>query len=155
MGFPLELSKKGLIKVKNVSAEAAIDVIMELQVEDQKNKPKAQPSSLKIGHYQCLVCTYFNMQGKGACEMCGSAAPQTAYIIEKTEDDLKRELEEIEAQKKKEEDEQLRIENERIAKEEAEKKKIEEERLLREKEELEKRLKEELKQKTQDYYQDA
>jgi hypothetical protein len=30
MGFPLELSKKGLIKVKNVSAEAAIDVIMEL-----------------------------------------------------------------------------------------------------------------------------
>jgi uncharacterized UBP type Zn finger protein len=30
MGFPLELSKKGLIKVKNQSAEAAIDIIMTL-----------------------------------------------------------------------------------------------------------------------------
>jgi uncharacterized UBP type Zn finger protein len=30
MGFPLELSKKGLIKVKNQSAEAAIDIIMVL-----------------------------------------------------------------------------------------------------------------------------
>jgi uncharacterized UBP type Zn finger protein len=30
MGFPLELSKKGLIKFKNQSAEAAIDIIMVL-----------------------------------------------------------------------------------------------------------------------------
>jgi hypothetical protein len=41
MGFALELSKKGLIKVKNQSAEAAIDIIMTLQEEENKKNPKS------------------------------------------------------------------------------------------------------------------
>jgi hypothetical protein len=38
MGFPLELSKKGLIKVKNESVAAAVDAIMVLQEEEQQEK---------------------------------------------------------------------------------------------------------------------
>jgi len=34
MGFPLELSKQGLIKVKNESVAAAVDAIMELKETD-------------------------------------------------------------------------------------------------------------------------
>lgn len=35
---------------------------------------------MKVISYQCEVCTYINPEGKGICEVCGSAAPHHAYI---------------------------------------------------------------------------
>ncbi len=41
MGFSLELSKKGLIKVKNESVAAAVEAIMEIQ--ESEPKPQTTP----------------------------------------------------------------------------------------------------------------
>ena len=157
MGFPLELSKKGLIKVKNQSAEAAIDAIMTLQEEELKKNPKgAKPkSTIKIMSYECAICTYKNPDGAAVCEICGAGAPQTAMTIVKSEEEIKREKEEEEARLKKEVEEIERKEKERIAKEEEERKRIEEERLQKEKAEAEARMREELKIKTSEYFADA
>ena len=73
MGFPVELSKKGLIKVKNESVPAAVDAIMELQEAQPKPKPAAK--NLQIVAYHCSVCTYLNPDGKAYCEVCSAAAP--------------------------------------------------------------------------------
>jgi epoxyqueuosine reductase QueG len=158
MGFPLELSKKGLIKVKNQSPEAAIDIIMTLQEEELKKNPNANAppkATIKIVSYTCMVCTFVNPDGASLCEICQTSAPQTAYIIEKSQDEIKREKDEEEAKIKKELEEIDRIEKERIAKEEEDRKKDEEERLLKEKEEQEARIRDELKVKTHDYFADV
>lgn len=147
MGFPLELSKKGLIKVKNQSPEAAIDIIMTLQEDELKKNPKAYAppkATIKIGSYTCMVCTFANPDGASLCEMCQTSAPQTAYIIEKSQEEMKREKDEEDAKIKKELEEIDRIEKERIAKEEGDRKKEEDERLLKEKDEQEARMREEL-----------
>jgi uncharacterized Zn finger protein (UPF0148 family) len=69
------------------------------------------------------VCTYKNPDGAAVCEICGAGAPQTAMIIVKSEEEIKREKEEEEARIKKEAEEIERKEKERIAKEEEEKNK--------------------------------
>jgi hypothetical protein len=73
MGFPVELCKKGLIKVKNESVAAAVDIIMELQESELKKHPK--PTNLTVISYSCTTCTYQNPDGKAVCELCGTPAP--------------------------------------------------------------------------------
>lgn len=100
MGFPLEACKKGLIKVKNESVPAAVDVIMEMQELESKVHPKEKGGSssegLQVLSYECTVCTYVNADGKAVCELCGTAAPQTAYVVVKSEEQIKREKDEAE-----------------------------------------------------------
>lgn len=105
MGFTMEQSKKGLIKVSNESVAAAVEAIMELQAsEPEKPKPTASAKNLTVVSYNCSMCTYLNPDGKAVCEVCGTAAPQTAYIVVKSEEETKKEEEEA-ARKKKEEEE--------------------------------------------------
>lgn len=119
MGFSVELSKKGLIKVANESVAAAVDAIMELQaVENQQNsqgKPIATKTTAKetIIEYTCTMCTFINGAGKAICEVCGTPAPQTAIIFVKSDEDIKREQEE--------EDRLIREAQEKIDKEEKDK----------------------------------
>ncbi len=108
MGFALELSKKGLIKVKNQSAEAAIDIIMTLQEEENKKNPKSASkpkTQIKVVSYSCEVCTFVNPDGASVCEVCGAGAPQTAMVIVKSEAEIKKEKDEEEARIKKEKEE--------------------------------------------------
>lgn len=116
MGFSLELCKKGLIKVKNESVAAALDAIVELQQVDLKSNLTSSHtgSNLQVVSYECTSCTYLNPDGKAVCDVCGTAAPQTAYILVKSEAQIKKEAEEIERKKKEEEDELTRVEQERI-----------------------------------------
>ena len=90
MGVPLELSKKGLIKVKNESVVAAVDAVMELQEQEAKKKPKTS-GKVQIVAYACEVCTFNNADGKAVCEVCGTAAPQTAYVIVKSPQEIEKE----------------------------------------------------------------
>lgn len=77
---------------------------MELQAKETKKEPTTQ---LKIGSYECTVCTLINPEGKAICEACGSPAPQSAYILTKSEEEIKREKE-AEELKKREEEEKIK-----------------------------------------------
>lgn len=90
MGFPLELSKKGLIKVKNESVVAAVDAVMELQEQEAKKQPKTA-GKVKVVAYACEVCTFQNPDGNALCEVCGTAAPQTSYVVVKTPQEVEKE----------------------------------------------------------------
>lgn len=79
MGFGAEVSKAALIKTKNESLSAALDVISEIQAEIDKGK-KPDTLQIKIVSYECEVCTLYNKEGNSICEVCGSPAPQTAFV---------------------------------------------------------------------------
>lgn len=87
MGFPQELCKKALVKVLNTSVQAAVDALMELQEKEGKSKPTSSDTgaTVQVVSYECSMCTFLNPDGKAVCEVCGTAAPQTAYVFIKTE----------------------------------------------------------------------
>jgi uncharacterized Zn finger protein (UPF0148 family) len=113
MGFPTKLSKQALVKVKNESAAAAVEALMDLQATEAKKKPAPAKAIITIGKYSCTLCTFENAAGKAVCEICGEAAPQTAYIIVKSEDELKKEKDEAERKEKERLDEAARIEKDK------------------------------------------
>jgi hypothetical protein len=119
MGFPAELVKKGLIKVKNESAAAAVDAIMELQEQTKKVEKKPEKKiKERILAYSCEICTFFNKEEKPICEICGSPAPQSAIVFEKSKEDEDKEKEEEALKLKKEQEEKERQEKEKLEKEE-------------------------------------
>lgn len=60
------------------------------------------------------MCTFKNPDGKAVCEICGTAAPQTAYVFLKTEAQVKAEEEAAAKALLAAEEEKIRAENERI-----------------------------------------
>ena len=140
MGFPLEFAKKALVQVNNESIPAACEVVLELQEKEGKTAEGKEPKKKLILSWSCPQCTFINVEGRSTCELCDMAAPQSAYVFEKTEEEKKREAEEAqrkveaearlaeEKKQKEEEEEKRRVEEaERLRKEEEEKKKREEE----------------------------
>jgi len=51
---------------------------------------------LPIVSYSCTLCTYVNAPGKGLCELCGTAAPATAWVVVKSAEEIKIEKDETE-----------------------------------------------------------
>lgn len=90
MGFPVEQAKKALTKTKNESLTAAIDSIVQSQLEEKKPEPK----KFKLISYECPTCTLINIEDKSFCEACGTPAPESAKLEVKDESELKREAEE-------------------------------------------------------------
>ena len=107
MGFPEKLSKDALIKVKNDSIAAAVEAVVALQEAEkalQKDlKVEIEEKLITVIEWQCSICTIINKPGGTMCNMCGAAAPESAYTDAKAEQ-LKKEKEE---QKKKEEEEKI------------------------------------------------
>ena len=131
MGFNIELSKQALIKVKNESLAAAIDAVIEIQKILDKEKAKvveSVPKKAIIQSWECKACTFINIEGKAICDMCTLPAPDTAYLIVKSEEEKKKEEEE-EQKKAREEEEakQAEIDKVKKAEEEEKKKQMEEE----------------------------
>eukprot|EP00347_Sterkiella_histriomuscorum_P017580 403348792 len=147
MGFGLEASKISLVRTKNESLSAALDIIIEVQKELDKDK-KADPILIKIVSYQCEVCTYINPEGNSICEVCGSAAPQTSYVQEKLQEQIEKEKE-LEEKKKKEQEDLI------IKAQEEEQKRILEEQMKLERELEEQRKQDELRRQTVEYYENT
>lgn len=110
MGFPAELCKKALIKVKNESLQIAADALMELQEQAIKATQATQATAKlvkavgnqKILSYSCTVCTLINKEGSPMCEACGTLAPASAIMFEKSEEELLKEKAEEERRVKEE-----------------------------------------------------
>ena len=99
MGFPVDLAKKALIKVKNADLSLALDTILVIQEEESKNPAKVAPfksnTTLLKPQWQCHACTFMNLNSTNKnCQVCGTQAPIDAFY---TEEELNREEE---AQKK-------------------------------------------------------
>jgi len=117
MGFPQELCKKALVKVLNTSVAAAVDALMELSEKEGKTNPaSSEPAgtTVQVVSYECTMCTFKNPDGKAVCEICGTAAPQTAYVFLKTEAQVKAEEEAAAKALLEAEEEKIKAENERI-----------------------------------------
>ena len=112
MGFSQESAKLALIKSKNASLESAIDIIQEVQNELTKTK-KVEEFEVKIEAYECSTCTLINSEGKPICEVCGTEAPQSAYVTVLNQEALQKQAEEEEKKKKEQEDKLKQIEDER------------------------------------------
>jgi hypothetical protein len=120
MGFPEDLGKLALIKVKNESVAAAVEAVVSLQVEQVNQQEKEAPKEkeekkVTVVQWDCEICTVINQPGGTKCHICFGQAPASAYVDEEAEKAKK------DAQEKAE--------------------KAEEERLAREKELAEERMK--------------
>ena len=106
MGFNTELAKKALIKSKNESLSVALDAYTEVVAAEEKNKPvkNVPKKKLKIISYECPVCTLINGEDKSICDACGTEAPQTAYLIVKDEEEIKKEKDEEDRKAREAED---------------------------------------------------
>jgi len=107
MGFPVDLAKKALIKIKNADLSMALDTILVIQEEESKNPNKVASfksnTTLLKPQWQCHACTFMNINSTNKnCQVCGTQAPIDAFY---TEEELNREEE---AQKK------LKVEQEKI-----------------------------------------
>ena len=127
MGFSLIQAKAALIKCKNESVAMAIETIMEMQATEQAKKPKEVEmiKKTKIQSWVCTICTYINPEAKASCEMCGQPPPLSAFVEVKSEDDIKKEKEELEKKQKEEEDKVRQEEEARVKLEEDARKKKE------------------------------
>lgn len=94
MGFPVELAKKALIKVKNADLSMALDTLLVIQEEESKNPNKGTVktnTTLLKPQWQCHACTFVNMNSNNKiCHVCGTQAPLDAYY---TEEEMAREEE--------------------------------------------------------------
>jgi hypothetical protein len=120
MGFPEDLGKLALIKVKNESVAAAVEAVVSLQVEQVNQQEKEAPKEkeekkVTVVQWDCEICTVINQPGGTKCHICFGQAPASAYVDKEAEKAKK------DAQEKAE--------------------KAEEERLAREKELAEERIK--------------
>lgn len=136
MGFPEELGKKALMKVKNESVTAAVDAVVSLQVEQDGQREVEPPKVEKktVVKWSCEMCTMLNQPGGTKCHICFSAAPATAYVDEaaeraekEAEEKRKTEDEERVARAKAEEEERKKQEDLERLREEQSKEKIRQE----------------------------
>jgi hypothetical protein len=85
MGFPVNLAKKALIQVKNSSLDAAIEKLLILQEEEQKNAlkvPTKENATMLKPEWGCSLCTYLNLTAPGIepkCEVCENLPGLDAY----------------------------------------------------------------------------
>lgn len=122
MGFPEKLSKEALVKVKNESIAAAVEAVVALQEAEKailkELKVEKEEKKVTVVDWPCSQCTIINKPGLTICDMCGAAAPESAFVDAKAESAKKEE----EEQKKKEEEEKLarekQAEEERLKEEE-------------------------------------
>lgn len=122
MGFPEDLAKQALIKVKNESVAAAVGAVVALQAEavaSPEQEPPKEEKKATVAQWNCEMCTIINQPGGTTCHICFSAAPASAYADE-----------DAEKAKREEEQKLKKAEEERLAKE----KELEEERKRREEE---------------------
>jgi len=111
MGFPEDLGRKALVKVKNESVAAAVEAVVALQAEQVAEQPKQEPAKeaakkATVAQWNCDMCTIINQPGGTSCHICLSPAPASAYV-------------DVAAEQQKREEEELRQQQEveRVAKE--------------------------------------
>jgi hypothetical protein len=83
MGFPEDLSKLALIKVKNESVAAAVEAVVALQAEKLSSLAKESLKDTKkvtVVDWTCDACTMINTPGGTDCDMCGCKAPESAFV---------------------------------------------------------------------------
>ena len=92
MGFPEDLGKLALVKVKNESVAAAVEAVVSLQVEQvsqqAKDNDKVAPKEEKkvaVVQWVCEMCTVINQPGGTKCHICFGQAPASAYVDEEAE----------------------------------------------------------------------
>lgn len=109
MGFPEDLARKALIKVKNESVASAVEAVVALQAEDIALTALQTKVDKKVTLVQwtCERCTVVNPPGGCTCHVCFGQAPAYAYIDEEAEK-LKSDAEN---KKKKEEEQRVLKEN--------------------------------------------
>jgi hypothetical protein len=121
MGFPEDLARRALVKVKNESVAAAVEAAVALQAEPEeglKLQAAAGQGAAKEGkkatlvEWSCAMCTIINPPGGTTCHICFSPAPAGAYVDERAE---KARLEE---ELQRERDEEARLARERELEEE-------------------------------------
>jgi len=118
MGFPEDLGKLALIKVKNESVAAAVEAVVALQVEQAsklEKEPAAEKKKVTVVQWNCEMCTVINQPGASTCHICFTPAPSTAFVDEAAEKATR----DAEEKKKKDEAEKLeaakRLEEEKKA----------------------------------------
>jgi len=88
MGFPEDLGKLALVKVKNESVAAAVEAVVSLQVEQVSQQEKVAPKEEKkvaVVQWVCEMCTVINQPGGTKCHICFGQAPASAYVDEEAE----------------------------------------------------------------------
>ena len=83
MGFPEDLSKLALIKIKNESVAAAVEAVVALQAEKLSQNAKESLKETKkvtVVDWNCEACTIINKPGGTDCDMCGCKAPESAFV---------------------------------------------------------------------------
>jgi hypothetical protein len=105
MGFSQDHCKKALIKSKNESLAAAVDVVMELIVAEPKKPEVIIKKNFKYLGFTCPACTFINVENNAHCAVCGAECPKEAVIEI---------VDELEVQKKKEDSDRKKQEEEAI-----------------------------------------
>ena len=137
MGFPEDLGRRALVKVKNESVAAAVEAVVALQAESVVKPAQEPPGEAKrttVAQWNCEMCTIINQPGGASCHICFSAAPASAYVdegAEKTRQDeelrLKTEAEERLAKEKEQEAERQRLEEQARLEEERRREEVQQE----------------------------
>lgn len=94
MGFPEDLARRALVKVKNESVAAAVETAVALQAEPGEGltssaatgqgAPKEAKKATLV-QWSCEMCTIINPPGGTTCHICFSPAPAGAYVDEGAE----------------------------------------------------------------------
>lgn len=106
MGFPEDLGKRALIKIKNESVAAAVEAACTIQSEEPTQPPepkKTEEKKVTLVQWTCERCTVVNEKGGTTCHICFGPAPDSAFIDESAE----KEKEALELKAKTEETERL------------------------------------------------